>query len=97
MREQCEREEKKKDTDGCRAIHEKFFGEGKSDFGHMAAILNQEKQHAREMSQEGENGNLRNPAIEYGPGWLYAEYNISLFKSHAIMYDGPSQYIIEQL
>lgn len=74
-----------------------FFGEGKSDFGHMAAILNQEKQHAREMSQEGENGNLQNPAIEYGPGWLYAEYNISLFKSHAIMYDGPSQYIIEQL
>lgn len=49
------------------------------------------------MSRGGENGNLRNPAIEYGPGWLYAEYNISWFKSHAIMYDGPSQYIIEKL
>lgn len=50
------------------------------------------KHHAREISCEEGNGNLRNPAIEYGPGWLHAEYNVSMFENHAIMYDCLSQY-----
>lgn len=92
MQEQCIKRGKKRDTDSCRAIPKNFVGGGKSGFGHMVAILNQGKHHAREMSCKEGNGNLQNPAIEYGPGWLCAEYNVSLFKNHAIMYDCTSQY-----